>query len=219
MVGLEDVRVNHLVNAFIQKGNDHLSTMGFGDHGFLHVTLVSQLAREIMKKLGFSNRLAELAGIAGYMHDIGNVVERDTHSQSGALLAMEILRRMGMDAEEISLISAAIGNHDSGSGHPVNEVAAALILADKTHVHRERVRNLDFDAYDIHDRVNYAVNHSILDIDEDARKITMEISIDIEICPVMEYFEIFMNRLLLCRRAAAFLGCQFELLINGARLL
>ncbi len=219
MLGLEDVKSNPLVTTFIQKGNDYLETLGFGDHGFLHVTLVSQLAKEIMQKLGYSSRLAELAGIAGYMHDIGNVVERETHSQSGALLALEILRRMGMDAEEISFISAAIGNHDSGSGHPVNEIAAALILADKTHVHRNRVRNLEVAAFDIHDRVNYAVMYSILNINEDARLITMELSIDIEICPVMEYFEIFMSRMLLCRRAAAFLGCEFELVINGAKLI
>jgi len=193
--------------------------MGFTDHGQLHISLVSKLSREIMLRLGYEERLAELAGIAGYLHDIGNVINRSGHSQSGALMAMEILRRLSMDAGEISIVTAAIGNHDEGSGHPVNEVAAALILADKSHVHRNRVRNPDVATFDIHDRVNYAVQHSILSIDEIKRVITMELAIDIEICPVMEYFEIFLSRMLLCRRAANFLNCEFELVINGAKLL
>ena len=134
-------------------------------------------------------------------------------------MAQEILRRMGMDVKEVAIICAAIGNHDEGSGHPVNEVAAALILADKSHVHRNRVRNQDVATFDIHDRVNYAVEYSILNIDEENRVITMELAIDTSICPVMEYFEIFLSRMLMCRRAANFLNCEFELIINGARLL
>jgi len=219
MLSLLEVRQNSLVNIMISRGNDHLGTMGFTDHGQLHISLVSKLSREIMARLGYDGRLAELAGIAGYLHDIGNVINRSGHSQSGALMAMEILRRMGMDAAEISIVVSAIGNHDEGSGHPVNEVAAALILADKSHVHRNRVRNPDVATFDIHDRVNYAVQHSILGIDEAERVITMELAIDIEICPVMEYFEIFLSRMLLCRRAANFLSCEFELVINGAKLL
>jgi hypothetical protein len=219
MIGLGDIKRNTMINTFISKGNEHLGVIGYTDHGFLHISLVSRLCREIMTKLGYGERLAELAGIAGYMHDIGNVVNRNGHSQSGSLMAMEILRRMGMDTEEVAVICAAIGNHDEGSGHPVNEVAAALILADKSHVHRNRVRNTDVATFDIHDRVNYAVEHSILNIDEHEKVITMELVIDTNICPVMEYFEIFLSRMLLCRRAANFLGCEFELIINGAKLL
>ena len=219
MVTLQEVQASPIINAFIAKGNQHLGAMGFTDHGHLHLTLVSYLSQEILLKLDYDKRLAELAGIAGYIHDIGNVINRAGHSQSGALMAMEILGRMGMDPAEIAIISAAIGNHDEGSGHPVNEVAAALILADKSHVHRNRVRNTDIATFDIHDRVNYAVEHSILNIDEEKKSITMELAIDTNICPVMEYFEIFLSRMLLCRRAANFLGCEFGLIINGARLL
>lgn len=219
MVTLKDIRDNSIINTFIDKGNSHLGVMGFTDHGRIHLSLVSKLSQEIMTKLGYSERLAELAGIAGYMHDIGNVINRAGHSQSGALMAMEILKIAGMDPGEIAVICAAIGNHDEGSGHPVNEVAAALILADKSHVHRNRVRNTDVATFDIHDRVNYAVEHSIMNIDEENKSITMELAIDTNICPVMEYFEIFLSRMLLCRRAANFLGCEFELIINGAKLL
>jgi len=219
MVTLKEVQASPIINAFIEKGNQHLGAMGFTDHGRLHLALVSRLSQEILLKLDYDKRLAELAGIAGYIHDIGNVINRAGHSQSGALMAMEILGRMGMDPAEIAIISAAIGNHDEGSGHPVNEVAAALILADKSHVHRNRVRNTDIATFDIHDRVNYAVEHSILNIDEEKKSITMELAIDTNICPVMEYFEIFLSRMLMCRRAANFLGCEFGLLINGAKLL
>jgi metal-dependent HD superfamily phosphatase/phosphodiesterase len=219
MVTLTEVQTSPVIKAFIDKGNQHLAAMGFTDHGFLHLTLVSRISQEILVTLGYDKRLAELAGIAGYMHDIGNVINRAGHSQSGALMATAILRRMGMEPREIAIISAAIGNHDEGSGHPVNEVAAALILADKSHVHRNRVRNTDVVRFDIHDRVNYAVEHSILNIDEEKKSITMELAIDTNICPVMEYFEIFLSRMLMCRRAANFLGCEFELIINGAKLL
>jgi len=219
MVAFQDVKSSPLINTFIERGNKHLEVMGYTDHGFLHINLVSRLSREIMSKLGYDERTGELAGIAGYMHDIGNVINRNGHSQSGALMAMEILRRMGMSPDEVAIICAAIGNHDAGSGYPVNEVAAALILADKSHVHRNRVRNTDIAAFDIHDRVNYAVEHSILEINEKEKIITMELKIGIEICPVMEYFEIFLSRMLMCRRAANFLGCEFELIINGAKLL
>lgn len=219
MVSLEDVKKNPVVKTFIEKGNEHLGVMGYTDHGYLHLSLVSRLSREIMLKLGYEQRTAELAGIAGYIHDLGNVINRNGHSQSGALMAQEILRRMGMDVEEVAIVCAAVGNHDEGSGHPVNGVAAALILADKSHVHRNRVRNQDIATFDIHDRVNYAVEYSILNIDEENRVITMELAIDTSICPVMEYFEIFLSRMLMCRRAANFLSCEFELIINGARLL
>lgn len=219
MTGLQEIKADPLVRTMITKGNEHLGAMGYTDHGFLHISLVSGLSWEILLKLGYDERLAELAGIAGYMHDIGNVVNRNGHSQSGSMMAMEILRRRGMDPDEISIIGAAIGNHDEGSGHPVNPVAAALILADKSHVHRNRVRNPDIATFDIHDRVNYAVEYSLLNIDEEQKLISMDLAIETEICPVMEYFEIFLSRMLLCQRAANYLGCRFELIINGAKLL
>ena len=219
MVTLEDIKKSPVINTFIAKGNEHLGAMGFTDHGKLHISLVSGLSRNIMLQLGYDPRTAELAGIAGYMHDLGNVVNRNGHSQSGALMAMEILRAMKMDSEEIAVVAAAIGNHDEGSGQPVSPVAAALILADKSHVHRNRVRNFDVATFDIHDRVNYAAESSSLIIEADKKLISMELSIDIEICPVMEYFEIFLSRMLMCRRAANYLGCDFALIINGAKLL
>jgi metal-dependent HD superfamily phosphatase/phosphodiesterase len=153
------------------------------------------------------------------VHDLGNVINRMEHSQSGAMMAIEILSRMGMEPEEISIIVSAIGNHDEGSGHPVHAVSAALILADKSHVHRNRVRNTDVATFDIHDRVNYAVEKSILKVDGPGRMITMDLTIETDICPVMEYFEIFLSRMLLCRRAANFLKCEFALIINDAKLL
>ncbi|MEA1960068.1 MAG: HD domain-containing protein [Bacillota bacterium] len=219
MVTLEEVKDNPHVNTFVRRGNEHLGVMGYTDHGTLHISLVSRLAKDILLQLGYDERTAELAGIAGYMHDIGNVVNRNGHSQSGALMAMELLNRMGMEPDEISIVSAAIGNHDEGTGHAVNPVAAALILADKSHVHRNRVRNHDVATFDIHDRVNYAVEKSNLMIDAKQKVISMELNIDISICPVMEYFEIFLSRMLMCRRAADFFDCEFALIINGARLL
>jgi HD superfamily phosphodiesterase len=219
MVTLEAIRGNNIVKSLITRGNQHLGMIGYTDHGGIHLALVSKLSREILFKLGYDKNLCELAEIAGYLHDIGNVINRNGHSQSGALIAMEILQRIGMPAAEIAIITAAIGNHDEGSGHPISEVAAALILADKSHVHRNRVRNTDVATFDIHDRVNYAVESSILNIDDENRAITMELDIDTDICPVMDYFEIFLHRMLLCRRAANFLGCEFELMINGAKLL
>jgi metal-dependent HD superfamily phosphatase/phosphodiesterase len=219
MVTLEEIKSDKAIDTFILKGNEHLGAMGYTDHGKVHIVLVSNLSRNILLQLDYNARTAELAGIAGYMHDLGNVVNRNGHSQSGALMAMEILRRMEMKPEEISIVAAAIGNHDEGSGQPVNPVAAALMLADKSHVHRNRVRNQDVATFDIHDRVNYAVEKSSLQIDAAQKLISMELSIDIAICPVMEYFEIFLSRMLMCRRAANYLECEFALIINGAKLL
>jgi len=219
MISLDDVKSSKMVETFVIKGNEHLGMIGYTDHGVVHVSLIAGLSRKILLDLGYDARMAELAGISGYMHDLGNVINRIEHSQSGALMAMEILRRMGMKPDEISIIVAAIGNHDEGSGHPVNIVAAALILADKSHVHRNRVRNTDIATFDIHDRVNYAVEKSVLNIDGSGKMISMDLTIDTGICPVMEYFEIFLSRMLLCRRAANFLGCEFALIINGTKLL
>ena len=219
MITLDTIRQSKLVETFIIKGNEHLAAIGYTDHGLVHIGLVASLSRKILLDLGYDNHLAELAGISGYMHDLGNVINRTGHSQSGAMMAMEILHRMGMEPEEISIIVSAIGNHDEGSGHPINAVSAALILADKSHVHRNRVRNTDVATFDIHDRVNYAVEKSVLMVDGSGKMITMELTIDTDICPVMEYFEIFLSRMLLCRRAANFLNCEFALIINNAKLL
>lgn len=219
MITLDSIRDSKLVETFIIKGNEHLAAIGYTDHGLIHVGLVASLSRRILLDLGYDQHLAEIAGISGYMHDLGNVINRTGHSQSGAMMAIEILHRMGMEPEEIAIIVSAIGNHDEGSGHPINAVSAALILADKSHVHRNRVRNTDVATFDIHDRVNYAVEKSVLKVDGAGKMITMDLMIDTDICPVMEYFEIFLSRMLLCRRAANFLNCEFALIINGAKLL
>jgi len=218
-VTLEDVKKDPVVDSFIKKGNEYLSVMGFTEHGYRHLHLVSSIAGNILKRLRHPPRDAELAEIAGYLHDIGNVVSRNDHGISGALIAYNILSRMKMDSDEIACVISAIANHEEEYGHPVNNVAAALIVADKSDVHRSRVRNKDFATFDIHDRVNYAVEHSFLRVQEDRRAITMELTIDTEICPVMEYFEIFLTRMMLCRRAANFLKCNFELVVNRAKLL
>ncbi|MBC7345936.1 MAG: HD domain-containing protein [Clostridia bacterium] len=193
--------------------------MGYTEHGQRHLSLVAQVAYNVLTHLGYPRRTAELAAIAGYLHDIGNVVSRHNHGQAGALLAYQILSRLGMAAEEIALVVGAIGNHEEEYGHAVNQVAAALILADKSDVHRSRVRNREPAAFDLHDRVNYAVERSFLRVESGQRRLTMELNINTAISPVMDYFEIFLTRMLMCRRAAAFLGCSFGMEINGARFL
>lgn len=219
LITLEDIKKDPVVDAFIRKGNKYLGVLGFTEHSYRHVNLVSSIAKNTLERLGYPQRQAELASIAGYMHDIGNVVSRNDHGISGAVMAYPILMQMGMHPEEIATVISAIANHEEHYGHAVNSVAAALIVADKSDVHRSRVRNPDFATFDIHDRVNYAVEHSFLWVADDKRTITMELTIDIDICPVMEYFEIFLSRMIMCRRAANFLKCNFELVINGAKLL
>ncbi|NPV26531.1 MAG: HD domain-containing protein [Firmicutes bacterium] len=219
IITLEDIKRDREVDTFITRGNEFLGKMGFTEHGYRHVNLVAERGYQILTELKHSRREAELVAIAGYLHDIGNVVNREGHSQSGALLAFSILTRLGMPLPEVATVTAAIGNHDEQSGQAVNNVAAALILADKSDVHRSRVRNQEVTTFDIHDRVNYAVIESQLRVDEKKRTITMELTIEIQICPVMEYFEIFLTRMIMCRRAANFLGCRFGLIINDAQLL
>ncbi|GAV23755.1 HD domain-containing protein [Carboxydothermus pertinax] len=219
MLTLDRVKKDPMVEAFIKKSNEHLGTLGFTEHGFRHLGLVSSIAKNILDRLGYPEREGELAAIAGYLHDIGNAINRQEHGLTGALLASQILERLGMDYEEIAVVISAIGNHEEQYGQPVNNVAAALILADKSDVHRSRVRNPDPATYDIHDRVNSAVEHSFVWVNEQKRTITLELVINTNICPVMEYFEIFLTRMILCRKAAEFLKCQFELVINGTRLL
>jgi metal-dependent HD superfamily phosphatase/phosphodiesterase len=218
-VSLEDIKNNPVVDSFIRKGNEFLGVMGYTEHSYRHLNLVSSIASDILERLGYSAREAELAAIAGYLHDIGNVMSRNDHGISGAVIVYSILTAMGMEPDEIAVVISAIANHEEQYGQPVNTVAAALIMADKSDVHRSRVRNRDFATFDIHDRVNYAVEQAFIGIDPERRAITMDLTIDIEICPVMEYFEIFLTRMMLCRRAAVFLESKFELIINGSKLL
>lgn len=219
MVTLEDIKKNAVLDSFIRKGDEYLGVLGFTEHSYRHLNLVSSIAKNILLKLKFSARDAELAAIAGYLHDIGNVVSRNDHGISGATLCAPILLQMNMEPDELSTVISAIANHEEQYGQPVNNVAAALIMADKSDVHRSRVRNRDFATFDIHDRVNYAVEHAYVWVDDTKKVITMELTIDIEICSVMEYFEIFLSRMMLCRKAAIFLECCFELVVNGAKLL
>ncbi len=218
-VMLEDVKANETVNSFIQAANDYLGAIGYTEHGYRHVSLVSSAAESILTSLGYPKRLQELAAIAGYVHDIGNVINRQDHGQSAALMVMHILRQMGLTPDEVSLISSAVGNHEEEIGDPVNPVAAALIIADKSDVHKTRVRNVNIISTDIHDRVNFAVDRSFLTVDKEKRTITLNLNIDTKIAQVIEYFEIFMSRMDMCRRAAKFLDCKFELIINERKLL
>jgi len=193
--------------------------MGFTEHGFRHAGLVSTISARILRELGYPERLAELAAIAGWTHDIGNMISRHNHGQTAAVIVMSTLEELGMPFDDIAIIAAAIGNHEEEYGQAVNDVAAALIIADKSDVHRTRVRNRDFATFDIHDRVNYAVNKSEVLVDAENRIITLRLNIDISICPVMDYFEIFLTRMVMCRRAAERLESKFSIFINEAKLL
>ncbi|MCX7885428.1 MAG: HD domain-containing protein [Caloramator sp.] len=219
MVTLEMVKNNEEVKTYIEYGNNHLGAIGFTEHSFRHANIVSNIAAYILKELKYSDREVELAAIAGYLHDIGNVVSRHDHGQTGAILAMRILKELGMDFKEISLVAAAIGNHEEEYGQAVNFIASALILADKSDVHRGRVRNKEAVNFDIHDRVNFAAEKSEVIVLPKENAIELRLKINTEICPVMEYFEIFLNRMMMCRKAADYLNAQFRLNINDARLL
>ena len=219
MITVEQVRNNPQVRTYIQKADEALAALGYTEHSFAHVGKVAKEAREILLTLGYSPREAELAEIAGWLHDIGNVINRVDHAQSGAVMAFRILDKLGAEAEEISTIISAIGNHDESTAYPVNPIAAALILADKTDVRRSRVRNRDFATFDIHDRVNYAVHQSRTEITADHQKIILDLKIDTQISAVMDYFEIFMQRMLLCRKAAEKLGLTFSLVTNDQIIL
>ncbi|WP_040196872.1 HD domain-containing protein [Candidatus Soleaferrea massiliensis] len=211
---------NHAeIKTYIQKADEALEKQGYTEHSFAHVTKVAETAKDLLIRLGYSEREAELAQIAGFLHDIGNVINRVDHAQSSAVMAFRILDRMKMPPDEVATVIAAIGNHDEETAFAVSPIAAALILADKSDVRRTRVRNRDFATFDIHDRVNYAVEDSRLILDADTRSITLDLKIDTKICSVVDYFEIFLNRMLLCRRAADFLECQFRLNVNGTALL
>ena len=211
----QDILHDHAINVYIAQADASMEALGFTEHSFAHVRHVAQMAGDILKTLGYPDRTVELARIAGYLHDIGNVVNRVDHSQSGAVMSFRILDRMNFPPEEIAAIVTAIGNHDEGTGVPVSAVAAALIIADKSDVRRSRVRSKADIKLDIHDRVNYAVTAASLDIFPEESQIVLSLTIDTEISPVMEYFEIFTKRMLLCRKAAQRLGCVFRLKING----
>lgn len=219
MVKLSDVKKHPSIKAYIKQADSNLKAMGYTEHGLRHIGLVSSIAKNVLEHLEYDERAIELAAIAGYLHDIGNSVGRVHHGASSALLIEPFLRELGMPPEEVGLILSAVGNHEEEVGEPVNEIAAALILADKSDVHRTRVRNRDISSFDIHDRVNYAVIKSFLDVNAQERLITLRITIETENTSIMEYFEIFLERMLMCRRAAAYLDCQFKLEINEVLLL
>lgn len=214
----EQVMQDEVVKTYIQKADETLIALGYTEHSFAHVTRVANLAGQILLTLGYSEREAELACIAGYLHDIGNVVNRVDHAQSGAVMAFRILDRMGADPEDIATIITAIGNHDESTAFPVNPIAAALIIADKTDVRYTRVRNQDFASFDIHDRVNYSVKESEVIIEKNSH-IELRLTIETKMCTVMDYFEIFLNRMILCKKASEKLGMDFRLIINGQRLI
>ena len=219
MITYASLKHNEEIRTYIKRADESLRALGFTEHSFAHVMRVSEVAADILEQLGYDAHTIELTKIAGYLHDIGNLVNRVDHSQSGAVMAFRILDRMGMPPEDIATVVTAIGNHDEGTGVPVNAVSAALILADKSDVRRTRVRNEDFATFDIHDRVNYSVTASKLVLDTEQKTATLTLSIDTEVASVMSYFEIFLGRMVMCRKAADKLGLQFKLNINGQMLI
>jgi metal-dependent HD superfamily phosphatase/phosphodiesterase len=220
MITLDDVKKNPRVKELIAKTDEFLGVIGYTEHGERHSSLAANIAYNIMTRLKKSESEANLAAIAAYLHDIGNVVNRNHHTQSGALLAYQVLVEMNMPYQDVMQVVAAIGNHDEKeNGQPVSDICAAVILADKSDVHSSRVRNLEMIRQDIHDRVNYAAKSSFLRVDPEKKTISLEIKIDTSVSQVMEYFEIFLSRMVVCRKAAEFLKMRFELEINGQRLL
>ena len=213
------IKRNPDIMEYISRADRALEAQGYTEHSFAHVERVAATSSMILTTLGYDERTVELARIASIMHDIGNVINRVDHAQSGAVMAFRLLDNLSMPADEICSVISAIGNHDEGTGQPLDAISAALIIGDKTDVRRSRVRNNDFLTFDIHDRVNYAVEVSNISFSEDKSSIILELVIDTEISPVMEYFEIFMDRMLLCRRASEFLKVNFEMIINGSKIL
>ena len=219
MITFHQIKKDPQILTYVEKADESLAALGYTEHSLAHVGKVAETAGRILAELDYPARDAELARIAGYLHDIGNIVNRVEHAQSGAVMAFRLLDKLGMDPAEISTVISAIGNHDESTAFPVNPVAAALILADKTDVRRTRVRNQDFSTFDIHDRVNYAVTKSSAFITEDRTEFVLRITIDTAISSVLDYFEIFLERMLLCRRAADRLGLQFKLTVNGQSMI
>ncbi len=218
-ITFKEVKDSEEIRTYIKQADSSLDALGYTEHSFAHVTKCAEVAGKLLQDLGYSNHEVELAKIAAYMHDIGNVINRNDHAQSGAVMAFRILEKMGMPPKDIAVVITAIGNHDEKTAFPVNEVAAALIIADKTDVRRSRVRNSATIKNDIHDRVNYAVDSSEVQLDNKAKTLTVVLSIDTKICSVMDYFEIFTTRMLLCRKAAGFFGLHFKLKFNDVSLL
>jgi len=216
---LDDIKNCEAIRTYITRADESLSALGFTEHSFAHVTKVSVIAGYILETLGFPEREVELARIAGYLHDVGNLVNRENHSLSGAVIAFRILENLGFSASDIATVTTAIGNHDEGTGVPVNPVCAALILADKTDVRRSRVRNTEISSFDIHDRVNYSVQKSLLEINDEQTVIVLRLTVDTKYGSVMDYFEIFLGRMILCRKAAERLGMDFKLVINNQQLI
>lgn len=219
MITYEQVKNDKSINTYIEQADRALISMGFTEHSFAHVTKVAHDAAYILTELGYDAHTVEIAKIAGYLHDIGNLVNRNGHSLTGAVMAFRILDRMGMNPDDLSAIVSAIGNHDEGTGFAVNPFAAALIIADKSDVRRSRVRNSDIKNFDIHDRVNYSVEKAELLLDVQNKTITLDLKIDTQISPVMEYFEIFLTRMNMCRTAAQTLGLNYSLIINGQKII
>jgi len=219
MITYAQLRENEEIRTYIEKADEALAALGYTEHSFAHVMKVSQISSYILKEMGADSHSVELVQIAAYLHDIGNLVNRVDHSQSGAVMAFRILRSMDMDPRDVATIVSAIGNHDEGTGVPINDISAALILADKSDVRRSRVRNTDVANFDIHDRVNYSVTDSVLEINADKTEITLMLTIDTKYGSVMDYFEIFLASMVLCRKAAEKLGLRFRLQINGQSLL
>lgn len=219
MVTYEDVVNNPEVKEFMKNAQKQLDVLGYTEHSSRHVSLVAERAGEILRTLGYDDHRIELAKIAGYMHDIGNSVNRVDHAHTGAILAYSVLKDMNMDISDRTEIMMAIGNHDELTGTPVSDISAALILADKSDAHRSRVSKKDRSLFDKHDEVNYAVTHSELKVNTEERKVVLNLKIDTKICPVIDYFEIFMDRTKMSKRAAKYLGLWFELIINDTNLL
>lgn len=219
MITLQDVKNNKEIEAFIKSGQKQLDALGYTEHSTRHINIVSKRAGDLLEVLGYPKERIELARIAGYMHDIGNCINRIDHAHSGAILAYEVLKNMDMPIEGRTEIMTAIGNHDEKTGNAVSDISAALILADKSDVHRDRVTNNNISMFGIHHRVNYAVTDSKFIINKEERKVTLDLTIDTKISPVLDYFEIFMERTMMSKHAAKFLNIWFELIINDTRLL
>ena len=219
MITFEEIKKNQTINTYIKKADESLEALGYTGHNFAHVTKVATDAAYILETLGYSEHDIELAKIAGYMHDIGNLVNRVDHSQSGAIMAFKILTDLGFEPEDVATITTAIGNHDEGDGVPVNAISAALIIADKSDVRYTRVRNTDLPSFDIHDRVNYSVKKSSIKINGDKTLLKLKLEVDTKVSSVVNYFEIFLNRMVLCRKACEKLGLEFKLIINEQQLM
>jgi metal-dependent HD superfamily phosphatase/phosphodiesterase len=217
---LFDQVVSHpVISTYIQLADQFTGQLGFTEHGFRHANLVGHISYNILSRLGYEPHIAELGAIAGYLHDIGNVVSRHNHPQTSALIVLPILTELGMETSDIGMVIGAIGNHEEEMGHAVSPVSAAVVIADKSDVHHSRVRKDAEIEFDIHDRVNASAKHSFVRVDAELKTVTLELEIDTEISDVLEYFEIFLSRMMMCRRAAEGLGCKFRITVNGASLL